>query len=140
MAYRKFRNKRLRVGDIDFDSELEYFVWDVFQNNKLGCQEHIEEWQFQKPIQLAPSFKFNDETVGSISIVIDFFVVTKNKIFYIDTKGYLAQHSAIKLKMLKRVILDSGHDKPVEVVLINNKGEVANFILYLMGKFDKFYR
>lgn len=95
---------RAKFGNVKadgFDSKLERDHY-----NKLLLREkagEIHGLERQKPFVLQDKFRTADgEAIRAITYIADFYYFDKDGREYVDdAKGFLAQHSAIKVKMFK---------------------------------------
>lgn len=98
IAFRQHKNKKIMgatktvVDGIKFDSKLEAFFYSRLKMFKV-------EFEMQKVYELQPKFRFHDENIRAIEMVVDFYLPKYNVI--IDTKGWQTADNKIKVKMLK---------------------------------------
>lgn len=99
----KYRNKKIIVDGIKFDSKLEARRWqelDLLQ--KAG---KIKDLRRQIKFELQPKYKKNGKTIQSINYIADFvyYDLNKKKFIIEDTKGYRTEIYKLKKKIFEYV-------------------------------------
>lgn len=118
MQRRKYGNKKVIVDGVKFDSKLEQYCHGYLQLMQA-------DFDFQYKITLVDKFRFNNEAVRAITLIVDFVVRTNGKTIYIDTKGFATESSKIKYKLLKNMLKN---EEDSSVIWLKNKKEVNEFI------------
>ena len=115
----KYANKKIEYKGHLFDSKLELFCFQKMEY--MGI-----EFDFQVPILLIPKFKnFENRTVRSTKIVLDFVIHTDDCTYYVDAKGQETPEFRIKWKLLERKIMRSKtRTKDYKMILL--KGDVSH--------------
>lgn len=114
----KYRNKKTVVDGVKFDSKLELYCYELLKQNNI-------HFSFQYKVELVPKFKYNQENIRAITMVVDFVIYIDNSEIYVDTKGLATETSKIKYKMLKNHLKER---VDTDVVWLKNKSEVNSFI------------
>lgn len=114
----KYRNSKLIVDGVKFDSKLELYCYNLLKN--LGF-----DFEFQKQIILIDKFRYNNENIRAITMIVDFVVHHNGVCIYIDSKGFATEVSKIKYKMLKNILKDEKNNR---VVWLHSKKEVTDFL------------
>ena len=101
MRYSKFKNKKVVVDGIEFDSKKEanrYRELKTLENTGV-----IENLELQKVYELQPSFKKNSKTYRKITYKADFSYFDKEKGKYIveDVKGFKTDVYKLKKKLFE---------------------------------------
>jgi hypothetical protein len=126
----KLENKKVKnatktvVDGVKFDSQLEAYMYSLLKGAKI-------EFEFQKVYVLQEKFRYGKEAVRAVTLTVDFWLPFQNMI--IDTKGFANDVSPLKMKWLKRWLLD--YYEYVNIELPKNKKEcdvLLNRILYDM--------
>lgn len=99
--YNKYRNKKVYVDNIKFDSKKEseeYLKLKYLQ--KIG---EIKELKLQVPYELIPKYKINNKIVRKCVYVADFtYITTKDdKLHIVDTKGFKTDVYRLKKKLFE---------------------------------------
>jgi hypothetical protein len=121
---KKIRNAtKLVVNDVKFDSKLEAYFYSLLVSSNI-------EFHFQKKFVLQDKFIFNREAIRELSIIIDFWLPTKNRL--IDTKGWQTYDGKINHKLLKKYLVNTYPGKEIIIDIPKNKKEcdilIANII------------
>lgn len=120
---KKVKNARkVEYNGLKFDSGLELHAYKQFVNFKIDFIFKPERYILQ------PTFKYLGETVRLIWMQPDFFLPAYNTI--VDTKGYATDIAKIKFKVLKYML--SKEDNPPQIIWINTKAKVYDFVLNLL--------
>lgn len=97
---KKYRNTKVEIDGIKFDSKLEAARWQ-----KLKMLEQagvISELQRQVPFELLPKFIDSDgNKVREIRLFIDFTYAEKGRKYAEDCKAVIADDAALKIKFFK---------------------------------------
>ncbi len=98
---RKYKNKKIIVDGMKFDSQLEANRWQELKILQKGGA--IKDLRRQVRFELQPKYKKNGKTIQSISYVADFvyYSFTERKIIVEDTKGYLTEVYKLKKKIFE---------------------------------------
>lgn len=101
MRYNKFKNKKVVVDEIEFDSKKEanrYRQLKLLENAGV-----IEGLELQKVYELQPSFKKNGKTYRKITYKADFSYFDNEKGKYIveDVKGFKTDVYKLKKKLFE---------------------------------------
>lgn len=92
----KYRNRKVEVKGIKFDSKLEGHVYlKILELAK----EHYFNFKLQPSYELVEKFKINGKTVRAITYRADFELKINNKVFTIDTKGFETDVFKLKKKL-----------------------------------------
>ena len=106
MKYNKYRNKKVTVDGIKFDSQKEAWYYVALKSKKQN--KEIKDFELQVKIELMPKFKYQGETVRAITYYCDFLIYhndgTKE---YVDVKGVQTDVFKIKWKMFKLKLVDT---------------------------------
>jgi len=81
----KYRNKKVTVDGIKFDSHAEATFYHLLKTMKKA--KLIDEFELQKKFTLQDAFKFEGKTVRAITYVCDFHVLRNGNYDVIDVKG-----------------------------------------------------
>lgn len=110
----KFGAKKVRYEGKTFDSimEKDYYI----HLGELKEQGIIKSFEWQVPFLLQDSFKFYDmkrekeTTVRKIEYIADYVIEYNDGTTHVvDVKGLVMDVFRMKFKVLKKVLLDSGH-------------------------------
>jgi len=93
----KYRNKKVTVDGIKFDSHAEATFYHLLKSMKKA--KLIDEFELQKKFTLQDSFKFEGKTVRAITYVCDFHVLRNGVYDVIDVKGMETDVFKMKRKM-----------------------------------------
>lgn len=99
--YNKYKNKKVIVDNIKFDSKKESEEYlKLKYRQKIG---EIKELKLQVPYELIPTYKINNKTIRRTQYIADFtYVSTKdNKLHVVDTKGFKTDVYRLKKKMFE---------------------------------------
>lgn len=111
------------VDGVKFDSRLE--SWFYGRLKMFGIA-----FEHQKTYVLQPKFRFLNENIRAIEIVVDFYLPGPNVI--IDTKGWQTADNKIKIKMLKYHLVNSDHYcNPPQIFLPSSQKECDAILLKL---------
>lgn len=94
----KYKNKKVIVDDIKFDSkhEAEYYLL----LKRLKEEGKIKDFELQKKYELQPSFKKYNKNHRPITYTVDYVVYhLDNEIECIDIKGMETQQGVMRRKM-----------------------------------------
>lgn len=91
--------KKVHKYGIKFDSKLELFFYELLQENNIP-------FDFQVTYTLHPTFKYNNETIRSMTLTVDFDFTAKGKNLIIDTKGFWRESNKQKWKWFRYVMKD----------------------------------
>lgn len=99
--YNKYKNKKVIIDGISFDSEKEgkrYLELKSMQQFGL-----IKDLELQKVYELQPSFRKNNKTYRKIAYKADFsyFDIEREQIVVEDVKGFKTEVYKIKKKMFE---------------------------------------
>lgn len=99
--YNKYRNKKVYVDNIKFDSKKEseeYLKLKYLQ--KIG---EIRDLKLQVPYELIPTYKINGKTIRKCVYIADFvyFDTKDNRIHVVDTKGFRTDTYKLKKKLFE---------------------------------------
>lgn len=97
----KYKNKKVVVNGIKFDSQLEANHYKtLLLLERAGA---IKDLKLQVAFELQPSFNKNSKHYREINYIADFvyYDTTKNKTIVEDTKGYKTQIYKLKKKMFE---------------------------------------
>lgn len=117
----KYGNKKIVSDGVSFDSKLEKYCFDMLKRLKF-------EFEFQQKIVLVDKFLYNKQAIREIGMIVDFVVKHKEKIIYIDTKGFATAESKMKYKMLKNKIKEESN---TVVIWLHSQKEVNSFLINL---------
>ena len=90
MTYNKYKNKKIEIDNIKFDSEMEF---EFYQKAK----EYNIELGMRKTFILQPSFMYKDKKILSIKYISDFDIEK----YIIDIKGMKTTEFKLKEKIFK---------------------------------------
>ena len=121
----KYRNKKIEVDGVKFDSKIEHYCFRALTLNNI-------DFDFQRWIELTPSFSYNGEKIRAIRMRIDFVLKINGFNVYCDTKGFATAEAKTKFKMLKYTIKDQPLTdviwlKNQKRILVLDKGQVSEF-------------
>lgn len=94
----KYRNKKIEIDGIKFDSkhEGEYYLY----LKKLKNEGKIKDFGLQTKFELQPSFKKYGKTHRAITYAVDFAIYHWNgEVEYIDVKGMETQQGIMRKKI-----------------------------------------
>lgn len=97
----KYRNKKIIIDGIEFDSKKEgYRYKELRLLERAGL---IKDLELQKEYILQDKFKINNKTVRKISYIADFsyIAVKDNKLHVIDVKGFKTEVYKLKKKLFE---------------------------------------
>ena len=102
----KYKNKKVVVDDIKFDSKRE--AERYIQLKMLKKAGLIKELELQKTFELQPTFKKNGKTYRKITYKADFYYYDNHLKKYVveDTKGFKTEIYKLKKKMFEYVFED----------------------------------
>ena len=122
---KKIRNAtKSEVDGVKFDSQLERYMYEILK----GAGVHFD---FQVEYVLQEKFRYGTDAIRAITLTVDFVLTGKNMI--IDTKGFMNDRAPMKIKMLKRHLLNTQPDNLPTIELPSNKkecDELLNRLLY----------
>lgn len=118
----KYGNKQLEIDNIKFDSKLELYCYNMLKQVGLP-------FEFQKKIVLFEGFRYRNQAVREIALIVDFVLEHKGVTYYIDTKGFATDVSTLKYKILKFKLKENLY---TDVVWLKNQKEVQSFIRKLI--------
>lgn len=97
----KYRNKKIVIDGIEFDSRLE--VNRYCQLKILERAREIKDLRRQVEFIIQPSYKKNNKTIRAIKYIADFvyYDVKKKKTIIEDTKGFKNEVYRIKKKIFE---------------------------------------
>lgn len=124
MFKRKYGNKKIVINGIKFDSKLEHYCYSSLKRHKI-------DFRFQEKVVLLDKFRFKGKGIRSITLTVDFVVVTGGTTIYLDTKGFATEVSKIKYKMLRHKLIDD--EGKTDVVWLKDEKEVNSFINNLIN-------
>lgn len=105
-------------GGYTFDSKLEHFFWK--RCIELGIDVEVKPEKFE----VLPKFKFHAESVRAITYTPDFYLPEHNVI--IETKGYAMPDFALRLKMFKKHLVDTGRTETYKQ--LKNQKEIDAYL------------
>lgn len=91
--------KKVYKYGLKFDSKLELFFYELLVENNIP-------FDFQVTYELHPSFKYNNTTVRSMTLTVDFDFTSSGKNLIVDTKGFWRESNKQKWKWFKYVMKD----------------------------------
>lgn len=96
----KYKNKKVTINGIKFDSELEGNHYKTLLLERSG---EIKDLRLQVKFELQPSFNKNGKHYRAINYIADFvyYDVSKEKTVVEDTKGYRTEVYKLKKKMFE---------------------------------------
>jgi len=86
-------------------------------------------FEFQKKTVLFEKFKYRDQAIREVALIVDFVLKHKGTTYYIDTKGFATDVSTLKYKILRFRLKE---DLYTDVVWLKNQKEVQSFIRKLI--------
>lgn len=99
MQYNKYRNKKVIIDGIKFDSKKE---GDRYKELKqMEAQGIITGLSLQKTYELQPKYKLNDKSVRSITYKADFTYQRNGETIVEDVKGMKTDVYKIKKKLFE---------------------------------------
>ncbi len=122
----KYNARKSRADGIVFDSRLEKYCYQLFKRFKIP---------FERQVPYVLQEGFNDpegKRVRSIKIIIDFVVEHDGITYVIDTKGKMAQHTAIKIKMLQKKLMEEKVNYKLELPKSRKKVMALVIIMHKM--------
>lgn len=122
--FSKYGNNKLVVDGVKFDSKLELYCYNLLKNLEF-------EFEFQKQIILINKFRYNNENIRAITMIVDFVIHHEGACIYIDSKGFATEVSKIKYKMLKDKLKD---DLNTEVLWLHSQKEANSYLIKLKNK------
>ncbi len=101
MTYRKYKNKKVIIDGIKFDSLKEGKRYKELK--LLERAGFIKNLELQKSFELQPSFKKNGKTIRKIVYIADFvyFDTKQGKTIIEDTKGFRTDVYTLKKKIFE---------------------------------------
>lgn len=101
MVYNKYKNKKVVIDGIEFDSQKEgkrYTELKLMERCGL-----IKDLELQKVYELQPTFKKNNKTYQKITYKADFsyYDIEREQIIVEDVKGFKTEVYKIKKKMFE---------------------------------------
>ena len=99
--YSKYRNKKVVVDNIEFDSHKEARKYtELKMLERAGL---IKDLELQKEFVLQPAFRKNNKSYRKITYKADFsyFDVALNKIVVVDVKGFKTDVYKLKKKLFE---------------------------------------
>ena len=118
----KYGNKQLEIDNIKFDSKLELYCYNMLK--QVGLL-----FEFQKKTVLFEKFKYRDQAIREVALIVDFVLKHKGTTYYIDTQGFATDVSTLKYKILRFRLKE---DLYTDVVWLKNQKEVQSFIRKLI--------
>ncbi len=100
----KYRNKKVIVDNIRFDSNLEATRYRELK--LLQRAKEISNLRLQVPFVLQEGFKKNGKTYQAIKYIADFVYEEKGRTIVEDTKGIKTDVFKIKQKIFEKVYPD----------------------------------
>lgn len=107
---------------ITFDSRLEHFFWKTCK--QLGIAVKVKPEKFT----VLEKFKFHAESIRPITYTPDFYLPEYHTI--IETKGYANDAFPLRLKLLKKYLVDSGRTEKYKQ--IKTQKEAKEYLLGLL--------
>lgn len=106
MVYNKYKNKKVVVDGITFDSRKE-----AKRYSELKFMERcglIKDLELQKPYELQPKFRKNNKTYQKITYIADFtyYDIEREQIVVEDVKGYKTDVYKLKKKLFEYKYLE----------------------------------
>jgi len=97
MKMNKYRNKKVKVSGLTFDSKREYQRWrSLLFMEKSGL---IEDLKRQVSFDLIPTLKYNGKTLRKIIYKADFTYFENGKLIVEDSKGFQTPEFKIKHRL-----------------------------------------
>lgn len=99
--YNKFKNKKIIIDGIKFDSKKEGKRYEELK--LLEKANLIKNIQLQVKYELQPKYKINNKTIRAINYIADFVYYDneKNQLIVEDSKGYRTDVYKIKKKLFE---------------------------------------
>jgi hypothetical protein len=124
----KYRASKVTRGDITFDSKLESSCYELLSKFNIP-------FQFQLKVLLQPKFRDpKGKMVREINCFVDFVMEFNGTVVFLDTKGFFTDVSKLKYKMLQHLLFV--HTTPYELVFVNRKKSMTDWVLSLKSKMD----
>lgn len=106
MTYNKYRAKKTKIDDIEFDSYMEAKRYRQLVTLEMAGE--ISDLVLQPKFRLMDSFKYKGKTVRGINYIADFMYKEDGKLVVEDVKGARTKEYIIKSKLfIKHYIIDS---------------------------------
>ncbi len=122
----KYSAKKVVVGGVTFDSELEKTCYDLLIKFKIP-------FKFQVEYELQPPFRNrHGKAIRRIYMVIDFVIPLGKEIIVLDTKGFATTEAKLKYKMLEYKL--HRQQKNYTIVFKRTKKEVKDYVINLYDK------
>lgn len=99
MMQPKYKNKKVVVNNIKFDSKLES---NIYLKLKELSKKHDVAFRLQPKFELEPKFKLDGKTIRSIDYTADFEISINDKTFILDAKGLETDVFKIKKKLFAK--------------------------------------
>lgn len=116
----KYRNKKVKVGGVVFDSDLERYCHSLLKSYDVDFVWQVE-WEIQEGF-----VSWEGKKKRRIYMMIDFVLKLPDVLIFIDTKGFATSEAKIKYKILEHQL--QSHKKKYEIYWLKNKKEVKEFI------------
>lgn len=108
---------------IKFDSKLESYMYGRLNMFKIP-------FEMQKVYELQPKFRYHDENIRNVRIIVDFYLPKHNCI--IDTKGFATDKNKLQVKLLKYLLyIENGTDQLPKIHLPANQKECDSILIKL---------
>lgn len=105
---KKIRNaQKCELDGIKFDSRLEMRAYSAFKMHNIA-------FDLKPYFILQEGFRYENAAIRPITLTFDFFLTTHKML--VDTKGYPNDVFPLKLKMLKRYLLDKGVEPRIRII------------------------
>ena len=105
MTYNKYRAKKTKIDDIEFDSYMEAKRYR--QLVLLEMAGEISDLVLQPKFRLMDSYKYNGKAIKAIDYIADFMYREDGKLVVEDVKGVRTPAYIIKSKLfIKKYILE----------------------------------
>lgn len=111
------------TNGIKFDSRLESYMYGRLNMLKIP-------FEMQKVYELQPKFRYHDENIRNVRIIVDFYLPKHNCI--IDTKGFATDKNKLQIKLLKYLLyIENGTDQLPKIHLPANQKECDSILIKL---------
>lgn len=105
MTYNKYRAKKTKIDDIEFDSYMEAKRYRQLVTLEMAGE--ISDLVLQPKFRLMDSYKYNGKAIKAIDYIADFMYREDGKLVVEDVKGMRTQAYIIKSKLfIKKYILE----------------------------------
>lgn len=128
----KFHAVKVEAEGIKYDSKREYAFKQLL--DRYGIH-----YEIKRKYILQEGFVYGEEKIRPIAIIPDFTILKKNAVLYrneafaiVDIKGMIMVDFKLKVKMLKRVLINQ-QQRAVPVFMPRNKKEIEITIQKLIS-------